>query len=92
MTTKPTTTGLTCRDVIAMLMDYLEKTLTQGTVDMLERHVATCPSCVAYINTYKRTRELTGRSERVEMPDDMKRRLRELVLQHLPRSRPDPAS
>lgn len=84
MTAEPRAT-LTCQDLISMLMGYLEATVDADTAELFERHLAVCPACVAYVNTYKRTRELTGRAERVEIPEDMKQRLRELLLQQLGR-------
>ena len=78
---------LTCRDVIDLLLDYLDGNLGADRVEQLERHLLDCPPCIAYLNTYKRTRELTGRVARAEMPEEMKARLREFLLRQLtPRS------
>jgi anti-sigma factor RsiW len=71
---------LTCEDVIGMLLEYLETRLDEPTLAALERHLETCSPCVAYLNTYRRTRELTTTSGRLEMPDEMKTRLREFLL------------
>jgi anti-sigma factor RsiW len=76
---------LTCKDVIALLADYLESALGPELLSALERHLADCRACLAYLNTYRKTRELTGRAGRVEMPDEMKQRLRQLLLDHLTR-------
>jgi anti-sigma factor RsiW len=76
---------LTCKDVIGMLMDYLEATLRPETLGAFNHHLASCPQCVAYIATYRKTRQLTAKTAQVEMPDDMKRRLRDLLLAHLSR-------
>ena len=40
---------------------------------------------MAYLNTYKKTRELTGEVSRVPMPDEMKARLRAFLLERLAR-------
>jgi anti-sigma factor RsiW len=74
---------LTCEDVIGMLVDYLEAALTPDTVTALERHLEICPPCVAYLNTYRKTRELAGTAGRVEMPEEMKRVLRDQLLARL---------
>lgn len=74
---------LTCEDVIGMMLDYLETTLTPTMLEALERHLAGCAPCVAYLRTYRRTRELTGTTERVEMPAEMKTRLREFLQTRL---------
>jgi anti-sigma factor RsiW len=79
------TRKLTCRDVIDLLAEYLEESLTPEVLEDFERHLDRCPACVAYLNTYKKTRELTGEVTRVPMPDDMKVRLREFLLEQLRR-------
>ncbi len=76
---------LTCRDVIDLLLDYLEEGLTPDVLEEFERHLERCPACVAYLNTYKKTRELTGEVTRVSMPEDLKARLRALILEKLAR-------
>jgi len=76
---------LTCRDVIDLLVDYLEQSLPPETLEGFDAHLERCPACVAYINTYKKTRELTGEVTRVAMPDDMRTRLRQFLLDRLGR-------
>ena len=79
------TPRLTCQDVIGLLVDYLEATLTEETVSAFERHLQICPPCVAYLRTYRKTRELAATSVRAEMPDEVKARLRDLLLEQLAR-------
>jgi anti-sigma factor (TIGR02949 family) len=76
----PVPLKLTCEDVIAMLLEYLEARLDTSALAAFERHLAVCPPCIAYLNTYRRTRELTAASGRVDMPDEMKTRIREFLL------------
>jgi len=89
-TQTPAPLKLTCEDVIGMLLEYLEARLDASTLAALERHLAACAPCVAYLNTYRRTRELTATAERADMPDEMKARLRDFLLAHL-RGGGDPA-
>ncbi len=71
---------LTCREVILeYLAEYVEATLSPERVAELERHLEACPPCVAYLNTYQRTRDLTQDSMRVAMPEEMKARLRQFL-------------
>ena len=74
---------LTCREVIGVLADYLELALGQERVAELERHLAGCDPCQAYLRTYQRTRSLTAETERVAMPEEMKDRLRRFLLRSL---------
>jgi anti-sigma factor RsiW len=75
--------GLTCRQVIGLLADYLESELSQKLVGELEDHLAGCEPCQAYLNTYRRTKTLTAEAERVAMPEEMKHRLRQFLLRAL---------
>ena len=79
------TQRLTCRDVIELLADYLEQSLSPEALEGFDRHPDQCPACVAYVNTYKKTRELTGEVTRVAMPEDMRARLRQFLLDRLGR-------
>ena len=80
---------LTCKHVILdFLADYLDETLSPDVVADLERHLQVCPPCVAYLNTYKKTKDLVGRGVPVEMPEEMKTRLHEFLLDHLARGKP----
>jgi hypothetical protein len=75
--------GLTCREAIGLFGEFLEATLTQAQLAELDRHLAGCEPCKAYLNTYRRTRELTAGAERVEMPPEMRSRLAEFLLRRL---------
>lgn len=77
--------SLTCQAVIELLLEYLEESLTPEVLEAFERHLEGCPACVAYLNTYEKTRELTGEVSRVPMPDEMKARLRAFLLERLAR-------
>ena len=75
--------GLTCREAIGLLADYLESALSEQEIRELEEHLAGCGPCQAYLKTYRRTKDLTGKAERVAMPDEMKDRLRTFLLRAL---------
>jgi hypothetical protein len=74
---------LTCRDVIALLLDYLDRALGPDVLAELERHLADCEPCRAYLRTYARSRQLVGEASRVEMPADLEIRLRQFLLDRL---------
>ena len=80
---EPETEGLTCREVVGLLADYLESALGQERMRELEEHLAGCEPCRAYLKTYQRTKALTAETERVAMPDEMKDRLRQFLLRAL---------
>lgn len=74
---------MTCKDVIGLLADYLESTLTEAEVAQLEDHLRACGPCMAYLRTYRRTKELAARAARVEMPAEMMDRLRQFLVRRL---------
>lgn len=46
---------ITCRELIDFIADYLDGALpSEARVDF-ERHLSVCPSCVAYLDGYKKT-------------------------------------
>ena len=79
---------LVCKEFIEdFLSDYLDATLTPDVVADIERHLQDCKPCLAYLQMYKKTRELTGRAGRVEMPPEMRARLREFLQEQLGKPR-----
>jgi anti-sigma factor RsiW len=58
----------TCREVIDFLLDYLEGELDADRRRAFERHLAECPSCVAYLDSYRATIELARGAERAAPP------------------------
>jgi anti-sigma factor RsiW len=46
---------LPCREIIAFLADYLDGTLDPAARAEFDRHLAVCPSCVAYLASYAAT-------------------------------------
>lgn len=49
---------LTCRELVRFLADYLSGELTGPARATFDQHLARCPSCVAYMETYRSTRDL----------------------------------
>jgi anti-sigma factor RsiW len=75
---------VTCRDVIMdLLFDYLEDSLSGELAAELEEHLKICPPCRAYIATYRKTRDLAAKETRPPMPEELKARLRALLLKKL---------
>ena len=74
---------MTCRDAVAMIAEFLDQTLAPGALEQLGQHLRDCQPCRAYLNTYRKTRRLIGMTGRVEMPAEMRSRLRNFLLAHL---------
>jgi anti-sigma factor RsiW len=77
---------LTCRDVIEdFLADYVDDALSLGVRVKVKLHLLLCKECMAYLHTYKKSRDLFGQASQVEMPEEMKAILRRFMLEHLPK-------
>ena len=44
---------MTCREVVNFLMEYKSGKLPIAVRTALEAHLAACPPCVAYLNSYE---------------------------------------
>jgi anti-sigma factor RsiW len=60
---------ITCRELIDFIMDYLNDALPAHQRDAFDRHLAVCPSCVAYLRTYEQTVGLS-KSAHAAAPDE----------------------
>jgi anti-sigma factor RsiW len=74
---------MTCRELIDVLQAYLDRELAGDVVAELERHLEDCAPCRAYLATYRKAREVGAAAGRVEMPEEMKIRLRRFLLDTL---------
>ena len=61
---------LTCNEVIDFLGAYLDEELSPEVRVRFDEHVAVCPACVDYIETYRQTKALTRRAAEDEAQVD----------------------
>jgi len=52
-------TAITCRDATDLLLDFINGELNPEINTEFEKHLRVCPDCVAFLNTYKKTIEVT---------------------------------
>jgi len=76
---------MNCRELIAVILEYLEGEMTTADVEEFEKHLEKCAPCRAYLATYRKTKAMVGDVGRIEMPEEMKERLREFLVHRLPR-------
>ena len=50
---------MSCKDVAEFLMDYLDGTLPLAQRMSFKLHVSLCPDCRRYIDSYKKTVEIS---------------------------------
>lgn len=61
---------LTCHEVIDFLGAWLDDELPPDVRRRFDEHVAVCPACVDYIETYRQTQALARRAADAEARDD----------------------
>jgi anti-sigma factor RsiW len=84
---QPSHPYITCEEVITFLLAYLSKELPPEKEHEFERHLAVCPSCVAYIETYRTTVSLGQRACALD-DDEAPPELGEALLSAILASRP----
>jgi anti-sigma factor RsiW len=65
---------MTCREVLDFLMSYLDGELPPDVRAAFESHLSKCPSCVAYLNSYRTTVALGKDAygeERQSIPEEL---------------------
>lgn len=57
--TKPVKDDITCKQATSLIMDYLTGELDSETTSAFEKHLKACQDCLTFLNTYKKTIQLT---------------------------------
>lgn len=66
---------ITCREVVEIVTDYIEGTLSASDRTRVEEHLAICDGCTSYLHQMRETIRLTGMLSEEQIPDEQKRRL-----------------
>jgi anti-sigma factor RsiW len=69
------TAALTCREVVALIGDYLEGALPADDRARVESHLAGCENCTEYVAQMRETIRLTGMLTEERVPEEQKRAL-----------------
>jgi anti-sigma factor RsiW len=77
-----------CRDGVDLLMEYLEGTLGPADREAIEAHVASCPRCQAFVESYRQTPRILRAATMAAFPDDLAASLRSFLAAR--RERPAP--
>ena len=75
---------LTCEEVITFLLEYLTREVAPEEEREFERHLAICPSCIAYLRSYKeavRLGRIAMRGDESEKPPELSTELVRAILQ-----------
>jgi predicted anti-sigma-YlaC factor YlaD len=50
--------GLSCRDFVELVSDYLDQVLPIDVAERMDTHLSGCPGCLAYLEQMRRTLDL----------------------------------
>jgi anti-sigma factor RsiW len=75
-----TTPYITCQQLIEFISRYRDHELTTQEHAEFERHLAVCPSCVAYLKSYEQTVLLAKASAHDPVPDEIPEPLVKAIL------------
>ena len=75
---------ITCRQLIDFIVDYIEGALDDMSRKDFERHLAVCPSCRAYLASYRETMSLARIVISDEPLQDVPEDLVQAILAELP--------
>ncbi len=68
-----------CKDIFALLSEYLDEELPDDICTQIDSHISACPPCVEFVESLKKTIELTrgfhSTDEPAPMPDDARSQL-----------------
>jgi anti-sigma factor RsiW len=71
----PPPEGLACTGEVEIMTDYLEGALPPADARRLERHLASCPGCTAYLEQMRTLAGSLGGLTEASIPAEMRDRL-----------------
>ena len=80
---------ISCRELVELLCDYVSDELPPQRRDHVEQHLAHCPACAAYLQSYIAVIQLSSRLPAAPLPPQLARRLSDALAAH---HRPAPGS
>ena len=69
-----------CKEVFALLSEYLNLELPPGACQEIETHLAGCPPCIEFAESLRKTMELCRRYRPAELPATLGKNAREQLL------------
>ena len=79
-----------CQQITDLILDYITGELHPDTAAEFEEHLGICPDCVAFLNTYKKTVQVTRSLRYEDIPPEMEKRVSRFLqkkIKGVPRKR-----
>ena len=77
------TPRIVCVSGVALLAEYLEGTLPADVRRELEAHVAACPRCTAFVESYRATPRILRQATLAALPADLEASLTAFLRQRI---------
>jgi predicted anti-sigma-YlaC factor YlaD len=61
---------LTCRELVELVTEYLDGTLSRRDHARFEAHLRVCRNCTQYVEQFRETVRLTGTLQESDVPQD----------------------
>lgn len=72
---------MTCRELTELLLEFVGGELSQEQIQQIKAHLDECPPCVAILQTYRLTVQLTRQLPCHALPGPCEQRLRAAVAE-----------
>ena len=69
----------TCQQIADFILDYITGELHPDTASQFEEHMRICPDCVSFLNTYRKTVQITRSLRYEDIPGEMEKRVRQFL-------------
>lgn len=70
---------ITCESGVRLLNEYLEGELPAAIRAALDAHLAACPRCVAFVESYRATPRIVREAATAALPAELKASLRDFL-------------
>ena len=74
---------LLCRNIVDLVLNYLEGTLDRPVRQAFEDHIADCTNCWQFLKSYRDTVDLGQSLQQEDIPPDVRSRLDQFLQSHL---------
>jgi anti-sigma factor RsiW len=66
---------ITCKEVVELVTDYLDRALPADEASLFEQHINFCDGCITYVEQMRSTVAAVGRITEEDVPPETKERL-----------------
>jgi anti-sigma factor RsiW len=80
---------ITCRDLVALLMEFVSGQLPPKRRDPVEQHLSRCSLCLAYLESYRTLVEVSRCLPPAPLPERLEQRLQTILRENGQRQETD---